>query len=102
MAQIAEIRIPLLRRKNDPLAIDFIFSLPTHTVQGNMPPKSPVWNHFYGNKTKFKTNQTHNNAWCKYCVRAHIQTLQAQDRDLVTQGHQSFIRGEDELVKQGQ
>jgi hypothetical protein len=43
-----------------------------------MPPKSPVWNHFYGNKTKFKTNQTHNNAWCKYCV--HVTQVRKRRR----------------------
>ncbi|KAF8163038.1 ribonuclease H-like domain-containing protein [Crassisporium funariophilum] len=37
-----------------------------------MPPKSPVWDLFHSNQTKYKTNSTHLNAWCKACVAAEI------------------------------
>ncbi|KAF8153088.1 ribonuclease H-like domain-containing protein [Crassisporium funariophilum] len=37
-----------------------------------MPPKSPVWDLFHSNQTKYKTNGTHLNAWCKACVAAEI------------------------------
>ncbi|KAF8154035.1 hypothetical protein B0H34DRAFT_676900 [Crassisporium funariophilum] len=37
-----------------------------------MPPKSPVWDLFHSNQTKYKTNSTHLNAWCKACVAVEM------------------------------
>ncbi|KAG5649447.1 hypothetical protein H0H81_003850 [Sphagnurus paluster] len=44
-----------------------------------MPPKSPLWELFHSNKTKYKTDKTHLNAWCKACVAAHIRQLDADE-----------------------
>ncbi|GLB40084.1 putative protein of unknown function (DUF 659) [Lyophyllum shimeji] len=42
-----------------------------------MPPKSPVWDLFHSNRTKYKTDDTHLNAWCKACVTAEIRQIDA-------------------------
>jgi hypothetical protein len=38
-----------------------------------MPPKSKLWEHFLCNKTLYKTDCTHQNVWCKSCVKSYIQ-----------------------------
>ncbi|KIK77930.1 hypothetical protein PAXRUDRAFT_834806 [Paxillus rubicundulus Ve08.2h10] len=38
-----------------------------------MPPKSPWWAHFYTNDKKYKSNNTHNNAWCEKCIQVDMQ-----------------------------
>lgn len=66
-----------------------------------MPPKSPIWNHFYSNRTKFKTNQTHCNAWCKYCVDVYIRVQQAADQDALDRGERSTVRTREQLIDEG-
>ena len=67
-----------------------------------MPPKSPLWEHFYANRTKYKGNSTHNNAWCKYCVGAHIRAKQEADREAVERGERRFMRSEKDFLEDGQ
>jgi len=33
-----------------------------------MPFKSPIWELYISNKTLYKTDQSHFNAWCKNCL----------------------------------
>jgi len=37
-----------------------------------MPPKSALWKYFHTNKTRYKGNKTHNNAWCKGCIASYV------------------------------
>ncbi|KAF8062592.1 hypothetical protein FPV67DRAFT_1452391 [Lyophyllum atratum] len=46
-----------------------------------MPPKSPLWNYFHSNKTHYKGNKSHLNAWCKACVAAHTRRQEVESQE---------------------
>ena len=53
-----------------------------------MPPKSKLWEHFLCNKTLYKTNRTHQNAWCKSCVESYIWLR--RDADTLRVSYKAF------------
>ncbi|KAH9916937.1 ribonuclease H-like domain-containing protein, partial [Amylocystis lapponica] len=63
-----------------------------------MPPKSPFWQLFYSNKTKYQRNNTYLNAWCRGCVLKYVQDNQAADNVNVALGMISEVRSLDELM----
>ena len=67
-----------------------------------MPSKSLLWEHFYANRSKFKGNNTHCNAWCKYCIGAHIRAMQNAEREAMSRGEHRAIRSEKEFLDDGQ
>ncbi|KIM90831.1 hypothetical protein PILCRDRAFT_83980 [Piloderma croceum F 1598] len=55
-----------------------------------MPPKSPIWELYIGNKTLYKTDQSHFNAWCNDCLYGCMKSLQEADRANVIAGVMSY------------
>lgn len=37
--------------------------------------KSPLWKYFYTDKSKYKTDKTHYNAWCSACLDEEIRAM---------------------------
>jgi hypothetical protein len=50
-----------------------------------MPPKSSLWKHFCTNKTQYKGDKTHNNAWCKTCIAAYVNEQTQADTIALTE-----------------
>ncbi|KAJ7231957.1 ribonuclease H-like domain-containing protein [Mycena rebaudengoi] len=48
--------------------------------------KSPIWDLFYTDGTKYKSNQTHSKSWCLACVAATVARLQGQNIIATAQG----------------
>ncbi|KAF8062594.1 hypothetical protein FPV67DRAFT_1452392 [Lyophyllum atratum] len=66
-----------------------------------MPPKSPLWNYFHSNKTHYKGNKSHLNAWCKACVAAHTrrQEVESQETSDLPRSKQEMFDGNEVHVR---
>ena len=69
----------------------------------SMPPKSALWKYFCTNKTRYKGNKTHNNAWCKGCITSYInEGTQADTLALTEPSPSPPFRSVSELENEGQ
>ncbi|QRV85012.1 hypothetical protein RhiJN_13028 [Ceratobasidium sp. AG-Ba] len=59
-----------------------------------------AWEYFERNGTKYLTNKTHCNAWCKGCLRSQSAALKEEDEQLVISCQIEKSRPESELFKQ--
>jgi hypothetical protein len=50
-----------------------------------MPPKSTLWLYFCTNKTWYKGDKTHNNAWCKGCIASYVNEWTQADTLTLTE-----------------
>lgn len=66
-----------------------------------MAPKSPLWQQFYSNKTKYKTDRTHFNAWCRACLDVQIRIRKDSDGTAIAAGIISAARTDSELFEDG-
>jgi hypothetical protein len=62
---------------------------------------SPLWKYFYQNKTHYKSDKTHKNAWCKRCLAARKCVMTELDASKVRGGLIAAVRSEQELEKAG-
>ena len=62
---------------------------------------SPLWKHFYQDKSYYKTDKTHKNAWCKGCLEARKRVMIELDALKVRGGLIDAVRSEKELEKAG-
>ena len=68
-----------------------------------MPPKSTLWQHFCTNKTCYKGDKTHNNAWCKGCIASYVnERTQADTLALTEPSPSPPFRSVAELENEGQ
>jgi hypothetical protein len=68
-----------------------------------MPPKSTLWQHFHTNKTRYKGDKTHNNAWCKGCIASYVnERTQADTLALTEPSPSPPFRSVAELENEGQ
>ena len=51
-----------------------------------MPPKSPLWDYYTTNKSKYLTDESHLNAWCNSCLSTYISTCRQADRTAAATG----------------
>lgn len=67
-----------------------------------MPPKSWVWDEFEKGNDRYKTNQSHYNAYCKACIQARIRQLRASDLEAIEDGLITSRRDEKALYSAGE
>ena len=53
---------------------------------------SLLWKYFYQDKTYYKTDKTHKNAWCKRCLEARKRVIMELDASKVRGGLHRFIQ----------
>jgi hypothetical protein len=63
---------------------------------------SPLWKYFFQNKSLYKSDKTHKNAWCKRCLDARKRVLIELDASKVRAGMIPGVRSDEELEKAGQ
>lgn len=66
-----------------------------------MPPKSWVWDEFEKGNDRYKTNQSHWNAYCKACIQARIRQLRVADLEAAEEGLITSQRDEKALYAAG-
>ena len=65
-----------------------------------MPP-NPLWPYFHHDKTKYKNDKTHLNAWCKACIKSQKRVLIELDASQVRSGEVPAVRSELDLELAG-
>ena len=60
-----------------------------------------LWQYFYRNETKYKTNQTNKAAWCKACLKGHMCVLAESDAVKTRAGQLLAVRSQEDLQKSG-
>ena len=63
--------------------------------------KSPVWQLFFVNKSTYKTDHSHFNAWCIGCLKSCKTDLRDADEEAIQAGLHGVARTEDELNETG-
>jgi hypothetical protein len=63
--------------------------------------KSPVWQLFFVNKSTYKTNHSHFNAWCVGCLKSCKTDLRDADEEAIQEGLHGVSRTEHELNETG-
>jgi hypothetical protein len=66
-----------------------------------MSPKSPVWQLFFVNKSTYKTDHSHFNAWCIGCLKSCKKNLHTADEEAIQAGLCGVGRTEAELNEMG-
>jgi hypothetical protein len=77
-------------------------SNPSLSIEAGMTLKSPVWDLFFCNKTPYKTDKSHCNAWCIGCLKLAKKHLWDADEEAICAGLLGEGRTEDELHNMGQ
>ena len=77
-------------------------SNPSLSIEAGMTLKSPVWDLFFCNKTPYKTDKSHCNAWCIGCLKLAKKHLHDADEEAICAGLLGEGRIEDELHNMGQ
>jgi hypothetical protein len=77
-------------------------SNPSLSIEAGMTLKSPVWDLFFCNKTPYKTDKSHCNAWCIRCLKLAKKHLRDADEEAICAGLLGEGRTEDELHNMGQ
>ena len=62
---------------------------------------SPLWKYFFQNKTLYKSDKTHKNAWCRGCLDARKHVMIELDASKVREGMVLGMRSDEELEKAG-
>ena len=60
-----------------------------------------LWKYFHQDKTYYKSDKTHKNAWCKGCLNARKRAMIELDTSKVRGGLITAVRSELELEKAG-
>jgi len=60
-----------------------------------------LWQYFYRNGMKYKTNQTNKAAWCKACLKGNMYILSESDAAKTRAGQLLAIRSQEDLQKSG-
>lgn len=68
----------------------------------SMAPKSVLWAYFQSNKTKYKADNSHLNAWCNACVSIYIHERSQSDLISSVSGLAGVNRTGDELKIEGE
>lgn len=63
---------------------------------------SPLWKYFFQDKTYYKSDKTHKNAWCCECLNARKRVMIEMDASKVRAGLMSGGRNQEELNKAGE
>jgi hypothetical protein len=66
-----------------------------------MPPRNPLWSYFHHDKSKYKNDKTHLNAWCKACIKSQKRVLIELDASRVRSGEVPAVRSELDLELAG-
>jgi hypothetical protein len=72
------------------------------SIRAGMTVKSPVWDLFFCNKTHYKNDKSHCNAWCIGCLKLAKKQLRDADEEAICAGLLGEGRTEDELHEKGQ
>jgi hypothetical protein len=67
-----------------------------------MAPKSVLWNLFHTDNQHYKSNKSHNNAFCIGCVKLCTDGLRSSDIMAVAVGELQAVRRNEELKQAGQ
>jgi hypothetical protein len=68
-----------------------------------MAPRSPAWNLFHFNGTKYRGDKTHRNAWCKGCVKKKIQERVDSDTVAIySEGAMGVVLTEKQKIDEGE
>jgi hypothetical protein len=62
---------------------------------------SPLWKYFFQDKTYYKSDKTHKNAWCLGCLDARKRVMIELDASKVREGLMFGVRNQEELNKAG-
>ena len=63
---------------------------------------SSLWKYFFQDKTYYKSDKTHKNAWCHGCLNARKRVMTEMDVSKVCAGLMSEGRNQEELNKTGE
>lgn len=66
-----------------------------------MPPPSPLWAYFHHDKSHYKNDRTHLNAWCKACILSQKRVLLELDASRTRGGEITAVRSPLELEQAG-
>jgi hypothetical protein len=58
---------------------------------------SLLWKYFTRNKTFYRGDHSHHNAWCNSSISAYIRSCQDADRQLATTDASTIIQEESQL-----
>ena len=64
-------------------------------------PRNPLWPYFHHDKTKYKNDKTHLNAWCTACIKSQKRVLIELDASQVRSGEVPAVRSELDLELAG-
>jgi hypothetical protein len=64
-------------------------------------PQGWAWQHFHTDKTKYKSNNTHLNAWCSGELKLEIEVLLEGDKEQNHKDPQYEVRFNEKLYMQG-
>ena len=68
-----------------------------------MAPRSPAWNLFHFNGTKYRDDKTHQNAWCKGCVKNKIRERADSDTVAIySEGAMGVVLTEKQKIDEGE
>ena len=77
-------------------------SNPSLSIQVGMTVKSPVWQLFFVNKSTYKTDHLHFNAWYIGCLKSCKTDLHDADEEAIREGLHGVVQTEDKLNETGQ
>ena len=77
-------------------------SNPSLSIQVGMTVKSPVWQLFFVNKSTYKTDYSHFNAWCIRYLKSCKTDLHDVDEEAIQAGLHGVAQTENELNETGQ
>jgi hypothetical protein len=67
-----------------------------------MSPKGALWDHYHTDGKGYKTNKSHQNAFCRGCIREKVVDMQLSDAKAVETGTLALVRPQIKLMEDGE